>query len=322
MRLTGRVAAQSPQRFGQRAAALRCLAALLAGGRCGAHALVAWHENAPASLRPSLRRLSGRVALGAAEAGALAEATDALGRDAPTLAALWACGAELGADLVALVESLADVIEVRRAHAAHAAALTAGARLSGGLVAGLPLLCLPLLPAARAPMTDALALLMLSTGVALAIGGLRWIVRLVPSPVEDPVADLAEVTAALVTAGPSLDTALDVLAQHAPGEAGDRLARARRLVAMGATWPAALQRSEHEPLRALGRTLDGAHDDGLPVAGRLRRLAASRRADQARAFEQSLRRAPVLMVVPLTLCVLPAFALLGIGPFLRALAGG
>lgn len=313
--------APSTERFAQRAGALRSLAALLAGGDSAWHALQVWHRDGPESLRRPLLRLGRQVAVGAPVPVALAASSDALGRDARTMAALWACGSELGANLAAMIESLADVIEARRASAEHALALTAGAKLSGRLVAGLPLLCLPLLPATRAPMADAPGLLMVGTGVLLAAAGMRWIVGLVPAPVEDPVAELAGVLAASVEAGPPVEVALETLTHLAPGDLGNDLGRAQRVVRMGATWTGALQRSDSGSLRALGWTLGDAQDKGLPVAERLERFAAARRADQMRAFEQSLRRAPVLMVIPLTLCVLPAFALLALGPFLRGLAG-
>jgi hypothetical protein len=49
-------------------------------------------------------------------------------------------------------------------------------------------------------------------------------------------------------------------------------------------------------------------------------FAARRRAARSRDFDAAMRRAPVLMVVPLVICVLPSFLLLGVAPFLRGLS--
>jgi pilus assembly protein TadC len=51
-------------------------------------------------------------------------------------------------------------------------------------------------------------------------------------------------------------------------------------------------------------------------------LAATERDRVARAVEVAARRAPVMMVVPLTVCLLPAFICLAVVPFLRGVASG
>jgi pilus assembly protein TadC len=61
--------------------------------------------------------------------------------------------------------------------------------------------------------------------------------------------------------------------------------------------------------------------DGAPLDASLRTFARSLRAAQARVFELETRRAPVLLVLPLTLCFLPAFALVMLGPLLHGVTG-
>jgi uncharacterized protein len=100
-----------------------------------------------------------------------------------------------------------------------------------------------------------------------------------------------------------------------------QLRRSARLVRLGATWTQALERSVDASLQQLGRTLLQAEDKGLPVAASLDAFAAATRREKARLFDAAIRRAPVLMVVPLVVCVLPAFVLLGLGP-LHQRAGG
>jgi pilus assembly protein TadC len=100
---------------------------------------------------------------------------------------------------------------------------------------------------------------------------------------------------------------------------GEGLARARRLAALGASWPEALRRAD-DGFGDLAAVIERATSSGSPVAAPLRSLAASRRLQAERSFEARLRRAPVVMVMPLTLCVLPSFAVLGLAPFLRGVA--
>jgi hypothetical protein len=52
----------------------------------------------------------------------------------------------------------------------------------------------------------------------------------------------------------------------------------------------------------------------------LKSFSATRRAQRLRAFDAAMRRAPVWMVLPLSFCVLPAYVLLGLGPYLRSIS--
>jgi tight adherence protein C len=100
------------------------------------------------------------------------------------------------------------------------------------------------------------------------------------------------------------------------------LVKARRLVRLGCRWAQALQRCGDPRLATIGATLRHADAFGIPIADALERHAREAEDEAARAFEASLARAPVLMVVPLTVLVLPSFFLLGVAPFLRELARG
>jgi tight adherence protein C len=78
-----------------------------------------------------------------------------------------------------------------------------------------------------------------------------------------------------------------------------------------------------EPARALASTLAGSERYGHAIGPALERLAAECRDDQRRQAEAAARRVPVLLLFPLVLCILPAFALLTVAPLvagaLRAL---
>lgn len=71
-----------------------------------------------------------------------------------------------------------------------------------------------------------------------------------------------------------------------------------------------------EPARPLATTLAACERYGTPVAGALERLAAEAREQQRRRAEQAARRLPILLLFPLVLCILPAFALVAIVPLI------
>lgn len=308
-------------RLEPRAQALRRLAALVRAGVPPRSALQLWPDQSHSELQRPTRRVAARITLGESLERALHELDEDFGGDAAVLRAQMMLGTDLGVDLVRLLESHAASIDRRREAALRAEAAVAGARLSGRMVAALPLFCLPLLPAARAPLFDATGLGLLALGVALVLVGIRWIDRLVPRPAtgDDPAALLAEFIAAALDAGAPLSALLDALAPEDHGSLHEPLQRSKRLVRLGLTWPESLRRCGDPVLSEVGALLHRSEVLGQPPARSLEAFARRRRAESARALETAIRRAPVLMVVPLATCVLPAFVLLGLGPFVRGL---
>lgn len=291
----------------EHAACLRTLAALLRGGTPLRRALVEWPDELPAGSADS-SLVSKRVSLGVPAAASVR------GTGFEQAEVAFALHLSHGIDLARWLEATADRLEQDLAATAGARAAAAGAILSGRMVAGLPLLFVPLVPMSRAALLDGPGLVLLAAGVALAVAGLKWIGRLLPSaPPPDRVAALCLSTAALLDAGLDVDAAL-VTAVADPAERR-AVARMRRL-GRPASSALALVDTAYEPVCS---TLGRARVLGLPAAGSLRRLAESRRADALRDFDRRVKRAPVLMVVPLTCCVLPAYGLLGVAPFLRSI---
>jgi pilus assembly protein TadC len=72
----------------------------------------------------------------------------------------------------------------------------------------------------------------------------------------------------------------------------------------------------------LARCLERAGTSGAPAAGPVARVADRLRAERARRAEAGANRAAVLIVVPLALCFLPAFLVLGVAPVVIGLADG
>lgn len=297
------------------AAALTALIALLKSGLSVRQALLAWPEELTGDARLEAQQVVRRLQLGYPVKMAL---------EVSSLAWLLApaCSVHLatGVDLVRWLERVATDLEETAGAMKAARGAAAGAALSGRMVAGLPLLFVPLTPMSGAPLTDPVGLVMLAVGVALVTCGLRWIGRLLPRPPErDAGAELAVLLAAMLRAGSSVTQALEVAADQS--EASSSLARARRSMRLGATWSDALSEAGGE-CAPIAASIGRAKRFGIPLASALESQATAIRAQLERDFERNLKRAPVLMVVPLTCCILPAYALLALGPFLRSMSLG
>lgn len=303
------------------AQALRALAALLHAGFPSRAALSLWHRDAPRSLIGPLRELGRRLRLGCDVRSAMHDLESVLGAEARTLACVLAVHGRMGGDLAPMIERLAAASEERVEAIAAGRAAGAGALLSGRIVAGLPLLLVPFAPIAGSPLFDPLGLLMLCIGGGLAVSGMGWVSRLVPVP---PSADpegvvLAEVLACVLDGGAPVHAALTAVSEIGLDDAPSSLTEARRTVRLGASWPDALERTGDSSLRAISSELRRTFVLGTPVSAALKRWAQAQRAASRREFDEAMRRAPVLMVVPLSVCVLPAYALLGLAPYLRGL---
>jgi len=298
----------------ERVAAVRALASSLRAGRAMREALVEWGDAVPGAAR-----VSRRVRLGCSLGDSLEAARPFLGGDLDALGLVGDLHGRAGGDAAEMLEAIARSIDQRVSGAGRAAVNAAGARLSARLVAGLPLATLLFLPGSRAPVFDPLGLTVIAVGIALCIGGMRWIGGLLPVPPDevDEAGLLAVVIASGARAGCSVDQVLDVAAAR---QGGSELARAGRRHRLGLPWPDALMRSNDEALRSLGVALTIPQRLGVPVASTLDEFARRRAEQLENRLERAIRRAPVKMVVPLTLCVLPSFALLALTPFLRSLA--
>jgi tight adherence protein B len=306
------------------AEAVRVLAAIIRSGVPARAALIAWPREAPPPVPPGLHTVARRVALGDEPGRALCTLHEALGPDAPSLAAMVSLHRSVGADLPAMLDRLADTIEQRAASLGAGEAAAAGAVLSGRVVAALPILLICLSPMSGAPLVDAIGMVMLGVGVALAVAGFLWMRKLIPRPPEseDAATLAASLIAAALAGGCPIARVLGAVADVAPEPAARDLLRVRRRVILGASWHGAMERSDDDGLVALGRVVKRALELGVPVADALDGFAAARRAAAMRAFEVATRRAPVVMAAPLSLCILPAYALLGLGPYVRSLSVG
>jgi Flp pilus assembly protein TadB len=290
---------------------------------------LAFAEVAP-TLRPELasatRRAASALALGATITDAFASYADVLPPDdlapvAIVLASFARSGGRVGASL----ERVATLLRGRLALEEERDALTAQARASAlVLVALAPLGALFFTIA----MPDYLATLfgdglgLLAAALVLETFGAFWLWRIVRSTAK-PI-DLATFLDAMVVgleAGLTFERALSGLVERAP--TFGRVADARRLLAdlaLGTALPEALRSFATRPGEARVAALVAASTRfGSPLAPLLVLQADALRATERHRAETTARRLPVLMLFPLSVCILPALLVVFLGPPLIAL---
>ena len=131
---------------------------------------------------------------------------------------------------------------------------------------------------------------------------------------------LARLMAAALGAGAAPSAAAQAVADALPGPGGARLARAAARLRLGADPVAVWQGLAAEPAMApLGRALARGQSSGASVVVSVERLgeelARAARADA----EDRARRVGVKAAVPLGVCLLPSFLLIGIVPLVAGL---
>jgi pilus assembly protein TadC len=124
-----------------------------------------------------------------------------------------------------------------------------------------------------------------------------------------------------VTAGAGVPRALEAVGEAVGGADGERLARVSVELLLGAPWSAAWA-GVPDGLRPIAECLEAAWVQGAAPGPALRARAGVIRRDRRRAAREAAGRLGVHLVLPLGLCFLPAFVLLGLVPVLVSLASG
>ncbi|MEA2661393.1 MAG: tight adherence protein [Chloroflexota bacterium] len=318
------------QRRARRAAVPALVDALAAALAAGLSLELAFAEVAP-TLPPALARATARVAtalrLGEPIDRALAAFDDVVpsAELAPfviVVAAFARSGGRIGRSL----SRVAQLLRGRLALDAERAALTAQGRLSAIVLVGLA----PLGALFFAVLTPSYVGTLLGPGkllAAIAIGlevcGAVWLWRLVRAPSDTPeLASLLDAVVVGLDAGLSFELSLSALVSRSPRVA--RLPEARRLLA-----DLRLARPPRRAFEAFGACgpdeariaalVESAARFGAPLAELLVAQADALRDAERRQAEAKARRLPVLMMFPLTFCVLPALLLVFLGPPLLSL---
>jgi len=219
------------------------------------------------------------------------------------VAAAWRVAAEAGAPLAATLGRLGEVLA-----AADDARREVAIALAGPLATSRVVLALPLIGLLGGALLGVDTLGVLATtppgwfclfaGGALILIARRWMARLVSRAREsDPTPGLArELIAVAVSGGGSTDAAV-------AGVAG-------ALAEAGLT-------ASHDA----AATLDFARTAGVPVAALLRAEAREERRDAQAAARMRIAALGTRLLLPLGLCVLPAFIALGVAPLVLAMIG-
>lgn len=215
------------------------------------------------------------------------------------LAAAWSVATDAGAPLAAVLESFAsslrDLTQTRRAREVALAAPLATARL----VVALPVVGLLFgftlgFDTVGTLFATPLGLACLAAGVGLMLAARGWNRRLVAR------AEPTDVTPGL---------ALDLLAIAVSG--GASLQRSQQSVDRAVAACGLSGQAD-----AAAEILSLSHRAGVPAAALLRAEADECRREARAAGERAAARLSVSLMVPLGLCVLPAFMLLGVAPLM------
>ncbi|GAA2546870.1 pilus assembly protein TadC [Neomicrococcus aestuarii] len=134
--------------------------------------------------------------------------------------------------------------------------------------------------------------------------------------VEDKVPLILDLTAAMLSTGLSLTEALRALAMSVPS--CRPLTRVARSLELGMSWEDAWDGVDDQ-LRPLESALAFSRLAGASSASLLKDSAASSRRVVHRVFEKKASELGVKLILPLGLCALPAFMLLGVGPLVISL---
>ncbi|WP_246060890.1 type II secretion system F family protein [Nocardioides dongxiaopingii] len=126
--------------------------------------------------------------------------------------------------------------------------------------------------------------------------------------------------AAALRSGAAPADAVVLVAASLPGAAADRLAPVAARLRLGvpdvSVWADLVRDPELAPL---GRTLARAHDTGASVVAAVERLADDLASAARSSVEDRARAIGVKAAVPLGLCLLPSFVLIGIVPLVAGL---
>ena len=132
--------------------------------------------------------------------------------------------------------------------------------------------------------------------------------------------DAVDLLAISTRGGLNLHLALQRVATSLHGPLGEELKRVDREISVGVARADALgsmaKRLESDDAESLVGVLASTERFGVPVADALESFATEIRGKRRREAEEHARKAPVKILFPLVLCILPAFVLLTVVPLL------
>ena len=144
-------------------------------------------------------------------------------------------------------------------------------------------------------------------------------VRRARSEVRRELPQVVQLLGITLGAGASVPSALGHVSTALPGRASESLRLARARLGVGVppeqVWSDLAAQSGLEPL---GRALSRADSSGVRITDAVRRLADDLAREQALEVEDKARTVGIRAALPLGLCLLPAFLVVGIVPVIAA----
>lgn len=283
----------------------------------------AWRHLERAGQSPSTVAIVAAAADAAADggdiAGAIARRARSDGRDAvatrrawEALAAVWCVAVDVGAPLAGCLRTMAASFRADGRLQREAAVALAGPRATARLVAFLPIVAVVF---GAALGFDTVGILLTTpagwvctaSGSVLLLAGARWSAALVRRASRArTVPGLAlELVAIALTGGVSLERAR-ATADRAIGRYGGPIDGVERVA------EAADRGARTDAVLALARSA------GIPAAELLLAEADDLRLEAQTAGQERAARLGVHLMIPLAVCILPAFMLLGVAPMLLA----
>jgi Flp pilus assembly protein TadB len=133
----------------------------------------------------------------------------------------------------------------------------------------------------------------------------------------------ADLLAACLRTGRPPESSIEAIAEGMGGPLGSELGTVAAALRLGCEPRAAWDTFLAEPVLApFGRAMVRAWDSGAPLAVTLDRLATDARRSRRSRAEQKARAVGVRSAVPLGLCFLPAFVLVGVVPLVAGAVSG
>lgn len=172
-----------------------------------------------------------------------------------------------------------------------------------GLAAGLPLIAVPPVAVVGGAL------------VAIAVGRVEsFTSRRRAADISAALPQACDLLAACLDAGQPLRGAARIVGENIGGALGEELSRVAAHTTLGVSDHQAWRSMTHPALERIGRDLAHASEHGTVSAAHLRMHAVDATARAQSAREELARRVGVKSVLPLMVCFLPAFMLLGIVP--------
>ncbi len=164
--------------------------------------------------------------------------------------------------------------------------------------------------------------------MGLAVGAVMWITpyrrraqlhRRKQAEIIEELPEAIDLLRLAVSSGLNVHLAVAAVGERLGGPVGDGLAEAVQRALAGMRLADALEplpESVGEPVRPLVRVLIDGERYGTELEPALEQLAADSRLLRRRRAEEHARRLPLRLLLPLVLCILPAFILLTLAPVL------